>query len=276
MPQTFREKFTERADQHSPFCLGIDPSSEILSAWGFADDPQGLRDFCDRLGAWLGDDLALAKPQSACFERFGAAGALVLEQLIEDLRAAGVLTILDVKRGDIASTNESYAQAFFGASSPMAVDAMTTHPFLGFADLMPLLDAAQQRGGMVFVVAASSNESGMALQSARLASTADGGGGVSLTRALAVQIAAHEAAGAVVGVTRKDLTSDDFAAFGDSLVLTPGIGAQGGDFAALERFGNQRNLIPTASRQVFREGANKTGFLDALKRHQEAAFRLRS
>ena len=270
MPQTFREKFTERADQHSPFCLGIDPSSEILSAWGFADDPQGLRDFCDRLGAWLGDDLALAKPQSACFERFGAAGALVLEQLIEDLRAAGVLTILDVKRGDIASTNESYAQAFFGMSSPMAVDAMTAHPFLGFADLMPLLDAAQQQGGMVFVVAASSNESGMALQSARLAH------GESLTRALAVQIAAHEAAGAVVGATRKDLTSDDFAAFGDSLVLTPGIGAQGGDFAALERFGNQRNLIPTASRQVFREGANKTGFLDALKRHQEAAFRLRS
>ena len=273
MPQTFREKFTERADQHSPFCLGIDPSSEILSAWGFADDPQGLRDFCDRLGAWLGDDLALAKPQSACFERFGAAGALVLEQLIEDLRAAGVLTILDVKRGDIASTNESYAQAFFGMSSPMAVDAMTAHPFLGFADLMPLLDAAQQRGGMVFVVAASSNESGMALQSARLAH------GESLTRALAVQIAAHEAAGAVVGATRKDLTSDDFAAFGDSLVLTPGIGDQGGDFAALARFGNQRNLIPTAARAVFAAGAggaDKTGFLDALKRHQEAAFRLRS
>ena len=281
MPQTFRERFTQRADQHSPFCLGIDPSSEILSAWGFDDDPQGLRDFCDRLGAWLGDDLALAKPQSACFERFGAAGALVLEQLIEDLRTSGVLTILDVKRGDIASTNESYAQAFFGASSPMAVDAMTAHPFLGFADLMPLLDAAQQRGGMVFVVAASSNESGVALQSARLASTADGGGGggESLTRALAVQIAAHEAAGAVVGATRKDLTSDDFAAFGDSLLLTPGIGAQGGDFAALARFGNQRNLIPTAARAVFAAGAggaDKTSFRDALKRHQEAAFRLRS
>ncbi len=269
MPQTFHEKFDKRADEVSPFCLGIDPTAEILSAWGFDDNPQGLRDFCDRIGEWLSGEVALVKPQSACFERFGAAGALVLEQLIEDLRAAGILIILDAKRGDIAATNQSYAQAFFAVQSPMCVDALTAHPFLGFADLLPLLDAAQDQGGMVFIVAASSNPDGMVFQSARLES------GESLTQALAVRIAAHEAAGAVVGATRKDLSPTLLAAFGDSLLLVPGLGAQGADFSALALFPNQKALIPTATRSVLHAGGGRTSFHDALRRHQEAAFRLR-
>ena len=269
MSQTFREKFHKRADLYSPFCLGIDPSAEILSAWGFENTPQGLRDFCDHIVEWLGGGVALAKPQSAYFERFGAAGALVLEQLIEDLRAAGILVILDAKRGDIASSNESYAQAFFGANSPMRVDALTAHPFLGFDDLKPFLDAAERQGGMVFIVAASSNPSGILFQSARLAS------GESVTENLAAQIAQHEAAGAVVGATRDDLTPELLAAFGDALLLAPGIGAQGGGFSALDRFPNKKNVIPTASRAVLQAEGGLEKCRAALKYHQEAAFRLR-
>ena len=227
MPQTFRQKFHEKADQRSPFCLGIDPTPNILAAWNMDDNPQGLRDFCDRIVPYVSESIALVKPQSACFERFGAAGAIILEQFIEDCRAAGILVLLDAKRGDIAATNISYAQAFFDPKSPMRVDAITAHPFLGFDDLMPLIDAAQKQNGAVFVVAASSNIGAAMVQSAKTST------GESLTENLARHIAQHEAAAAVVGATRDDLTADTLACFGDSLLLTPGNRRAGSGFFRL-------------------------------------------
>ena len=110
--------------------------------------------------------VGVVKPQVAFFERHGAAGMAELERLVADASAAGLLVIADAKRGDIDSTAEAYADAWLGAASPLAADAVTAHPYLGLGALAPLVRLAAANGRGVFVVARSSNPEGRDLQRA--------------------------------------------------------------------------------------------------------------
>ena len=109
----------------------------------------------------------MLKPQSAFFERHGSAGIAVLEKAVRAAREAGALVLLDAKRGDIGSTMQGYAEAYLDQSSPMAVDAMTVSPYLGFESLRPALDTAAAHGAGVFVLALTSNPEGPQVQHAR-------------------------------------------------------------------------------------------------------------
>ena len=61
----------------------------------------------------------------------------MLEKAVAAAREAGALVLLDAKRGDIGSTMQGYAEAYLDQTSPMAVDAMTVSPYLGFESLRP-------------------------------------------------------------------------------------------------------------------------------------------
>ena len=108
--------------------LGLDPSPQLLAAYGLRDDVWGLRAFCNRVIDAADRSVSVIKPQSAYFERFGAAGLEVLADIIGSIHAVGALSILDVKRGDIGATNEAYATALLGPDSAMAADAGTFSP----------------------------------------------------------------------------------------------------------------------------------------------------
>jgi hypothetical protein len=86
--------------------------------------------------------VSVVKPQSAFYERFGSRGIAVLERVIAESRAAGALVLLDVKRGDIGSTSQAYADAYLDPSSPLASDAITVSPYLGFGSLDPIIETA--------------------------------------------------------------------------------------------------------------------------------------
>src|SRR5580693_2143360 len=147
-----------------PLCLGIDPHPELLTAWGLPTTADGLAAFCDGcIDAFAG--FAVVKPQVAFFEAYGAAGYAVLERTIGALRGAGVLVLADAKRGDIGTTMAAYAAAWAG-ESPLAADAVTASPYLGFGSLRPLLDSAAAHGCGVFVLAATSNPEGADVQQA--------------------------------------------------------------------------------------------------------------
>ncbi len=141
-------------------------SIRIPSCWrrGAYGDADGLRRFCD-ICVEAFADFAVVKPQVAFFEAYGAAGFAVLEDTIAALRDAGVLVLADAKRGDIGSTMAAYADAWAG-DSPLAADAVTASPYFGFGSLQPLLDIAAERGRGVFVLAATSNPEGAAVQRA--------------------------------------------------------------------------------------------------------------
>ena len=129
----FGARLRAAMDQRGPLCPGIDPHPALLHAWDLEDTPAGLEHFAMTAVDALAPVSSSLKPQSAFFERHGSRGIAILERVVAEARAAGALVILDVKRGDIGSTAQGYADAYLDPSSPLAVDAMTVSPFLGFA-----------------------------------------------------------------------------------------------------------------------------------------------
>ncbi|MBK8435642.1 MAG: orotidine-5'-phosphate decarboxylase [Austwickia sp.] len=153
---------------HGPLCAGIDPHPGLLAAWGLPETAAGLETFSMRCVEAFGGRVALVKPQSAFFERYGSAGIAVLERTLAGLRDAGTLSLLDAKRGDIGSTMEGYAQAYLSDDSPVRADALTTSPYLGYEALRPVLDVAWATGRGVFVLTLTSNPEGRTVQHAVL------------------------------------------------------------------------------------------------------------
>src|SRR5258706_14997998 len=145
-------------------CVGIDPHPSLLDAWGLPDTVAGLDRFSRTVVEAPADRVAVFKPQSAFYERFGAAGIGILESVIRQLRSAGALVLLDVKRGDIGSTAAAYAGAYLDPASPICADAITVSPYLGFGSIRPMIDMAAEHGGGVLVLALTSNPEGRAVQ----------------------------------------------------------------------------------------------------------------
>ena len=98
---TFAGRLDEALSSRGSLCVGIDPHAALLRDWGLPDDASGLERFALTCVSAIGDEAAVVKPQSAFFERFGAAGIAVLERTVRLARDAGALVVLDVKRGDI-------------------------------------------------------------------------------------------------------------------------------------------------------------------------------
>jgi orotidine-5'-phosphate decarboxylase len=162
----FGDRLAAAVDARGPLVVGIDPHLPLLRDWGLRADVGGLERFALTVVEAVGDRVAVVKPQSAFFERFGSRGIAVLERVLAAVREAGALSLLDVKRGDIGSTVVGYAGAYLDPASPLAADAVTASPYLGFGSLRPLLDAAYAYGRGVFVLALTSNPEGAAVQRA--------------------------------------------------------------------------------------------------------------
>ncbi|MCM0638078.1 orotidine-5'-phosphate decarboxylase [Cellulomonas sp. zg-Y766] len=246
-------------DAHGPLCVGIDPHASLLADWGLPDDAEGVRRFALRVMEALAGRVAAVKPQAAFFERHGSAGVAALEEVVAVGRQTGTLVVVDAKRGDIGSTMGAYAEAYLRDGSPLAGDALTVSPYLGFGALGPAVDLARESGRGLFVLCLTSNTEGREVQHAR---TSDG---VSVAAAVAARAAALNAGadplgsvGLVVGATVGDdarLAGVDLAHVNGPL-LAPGVGAQGAGAPELARvFGSaRRQVLASSSRGVLRAG----------------------
>lgn len=269
-PAPFGARLREAMDTRGPLCVGIDPHASLLSAWGLADDVRGLEAFTRAVVDALADTVAVFKPQSAFFERFGSRGVAVLERAVADLRDAGALVVMDAKRGDIGSTMAAYAEAFLREGSPLFSDALTVSPYLGYGSLRPAVDLARESGAGLFVLALTSNPEGAEVQRAVR------GDGRSVGATVLAHLAAENAGrtpmgsfGAVVGATLGDLSSFDLDVNGP--LLAPGIGAQGATPADLPAvFGAAvRNVVPSVSRGVLRHGPDAAALRRAAERYAD-------
>src|SRR5690606_30123607 len=167
--EPFGRRLAAAMDAHGPLCVGIDPHPGLLDAWGLTDDASGLREFALRVVDALAGRVAALKPQSAFFERHGARGVAVLEEVVAAVRAAdgGTQLVVDAKRGDIGSTMAGYADAYLADGSPLAGDALTVSPSLGPGSLRPAIEVARSAGRVLFVLALTSNPEGPSVQHAR-------------------------------------------------------------------------------------------------------------
>jgi orotidine-5'-phosphate decarboxylase len=271
MADSFGTRLQLRIRALGPLCVGIDPSRQLLESWERPDSVEGL-EFCSRavLEAVI-DTAAAIKPQVSFFERFGADGYRVLERLMADARDADILIVADAKRGDVGLTNEGYAEAWLHERSPLVADAVTASPYVGFAALAPLFDLATENGRGVFVLAATSNDDGRAVQ---LAHTADNERVEDLVlRSVAERNQRDDglgSLGAVLGATREQ-PEFNLASLGGPF-LVPGVGSQGATAEHVARlFGRcpPATVLASVSRAVLEAGPERAGLRDAARRWRD-------
>lgn len=262
-PAPFGRRLAAAMATHGPLCVGIDPHPALLAAWRLPDSAAGVREFGLRVVEALGERVAALKPQSAFFERHGSAGVAALEDVLAAARAAGTLSILDVKRGDIGSTMAGYAHAYLADGSPLAADAITASPYLGLGSLAPAVELAHATGRGLFVLALTSNPEGAAVQHAT------GPHGRAVAAAIVDGVETINSAGpgagdplGSVGLVVGATTGDAVAALGIDLaasrapLLAPGFGAQGAGAAEVAQvFGAARHaVLASTSRAVLAAG----------------------
>jgi orotidine-5'-phosphate decarboxylase len=166
MAESFAARFGAVRSAQGPLVCGLDPSGDLLDGWRLGDTPDGLDRFADIMLEAVTGAVGLIKPQSAFYERHGWRGIRTLQRLVYSARAAGLLVILDIKRGDVGSTNDAYAEAYLGKGAPLAADAITVHPYLGLGAMGTFVSRAEESGSCVLVVTRSSNPEGRAVQAA--------------------------------------------------------------------------------------------------------------
>jgi orotidine-5'-phosphate decarboxylase len=273
---SYPRRLLQRTAERGRLCVGIDPHPGLLRGWGLSTDANGLERFARTLVAAVGSQVAVFKPQSAFFETYGSAGIAVLERVLADLRDVGALSLLDVKRGDIGSTMDAYAAAYLSDGAPLAADAITVSPYLGFGSLDGAIELAASTGRGVYVLALTSNPEGQQVQHAR---TVDGR---MVGQAILDEVAERNAGplvqggGAGVGLGHVGVvvggtigrTGADFSHVNGS-ILVPGIGAQGATAQDLDDvFGVAKELVlPSSSREILRAGPDP----DALRRAVDEA-----
>jgi orotidine-5'-phosphate decarboxylase len=153
-------------------CVGLDPRWDLLpleirkrhAGATLADAARACEEFCLRVVDVVTPLVPVVKPQSAFFEACGPDGLVALRNVLQHARRAGLLTILDAKRNDIAATAEAYADAAFDGvrlgptrRSVWDADALTVNPYLGRDAVEPFLRSARRDGRGVFVLVRTSN-----------------------------------------------------------------------------------------------------------------------
>ena len=211
----YRERLQARIEATgSRLCVGLDPRP---GEGGIEAVPDFLKRVVDE--TW--QHAAAFKPNMAYFEAMGLRGIEILEKLLGEMPSE-VPVILDAKRSDIGETQKYYAHSYF---AHWKVDAVTLNPFLGYDSIEPFLG---WEGKGIYLLAVTSNAGSADFQRQTLA---DGRSVFELVTALGERAQGLPTdVGYVVGLTN---AAGVLAKIPDAPLLVPGLGAQGGDLAAL-------------------------------------------
>ncbi|HVK15504.1 MAG TPA: orotidine-5'-phosphate decarboxylase [Fimbriiglobus sp.] len=232
---SFPDRLADAVRRKGPLCVGLDPRWEMLPT-AFREKwrnypPGALLGFGRKVLELIEPYAGIVKPQSAFFEWFGPDGMVELQELLQEANRMGFVTILDAKRGDIASTAEAYAAAAF---QTFHADALTVNPYLGEDAVEPFITAAANADRGVFVLVRTSNKGAGLFQDL----VCDGkpvyrhvADAVARWNAPTLGECGLGAVGAVVGATHPKELAELRAALPDVWFLVPGYGAQGGSAA---------------------------------------------
>jgi orotidine-5'-phosphate decarboxylase len=226
----FADRLMDQVRRLGPLCVGIDPHPALLPRLFGAPGP----DAAARWGLALVDRaagrVAAVKPQAGLFERWGSKGLAALEQVCAAARAAGLVVILDAKRGDIGTTADGYAEGYLAEASSCPCDAITINPYMGLDTIEPFVKVAERENKGVVVLARTSNPGSQDFQSRLI----DGDPlYIHVARSLAPLISRLKGKSGwsglmlVAGATGPEDARRLREAAGAALFLVPGYGAQG-------------------------------------------------
>ena len=245
------DKLIEKiAEKQNPTVAGLDPKLSYIpehirsaSYEKYGKTLEGAADALLQFNKGLIDALCdivpAVKPQSAYYERLGWPGMSMLEKTIRYAHEKGMYVIADIKRGDIGSTAEAYADAWLGVTKVgealcggFNADCVTLNGYMGSDSIKPFLEAAREEDKCVFVLVKTSNPSSGELQDKPLAD------GNTVYRAMGAMCEGwgeklpgqygYSGVGAVVGATYPAQLEELRAAMPHTFFLVPGYGAQGG------------------------------------------------
>ncbi len=164
----FADRLIAATDEFGPLCVGLDPHAGRIPELFGGDTPEGVEAWGLAMVEAAKGRTGVIKPQSAFYERHGWQGMRALTRILEAARDAGLVVLMDAKRGDIGSTAEGYAAAFLAENAPFPSDALTVNPYMGVDTLEPHVNAAEANGKGVIVLARTSNPGSADFQSKSL------------------------------------------------------------------------------------------------------------
>jgi len=262
----FADRLAEAVERkRSQIVVGLDPRVDLLpvelrgeSVVGRAEAAAAYARFCCGLVDAVSPYVVAVKPQVAFFEALGADGIAAFERVCAYARDVGLLVIADAKRGDIGSTARSYAAAYLeprGELPPLA-DALTVTTYLGLDSVEPFLQACRLHGAGIFCLVRTSNPGAEDVQELTLTN------GLRVWQHVARLVAEWgedlvgerglSSVGAVVGATVPRAVGQARRLLPQSVLLLPGVGAQGATPADVARAftSGPASALVTASRSV--------------------------
>ena len=248
----------------SPICVGLDPRLQQIPSFikgkmlkRFPDvleaAAESILEFNKGIIDAVADLVPVVKPQIAFYEQYGHQGIRAFEETLWYARDKGLLTIADIKRGDIGSTAEAYAGAFLGKVDLFGknvfafdADAVTIAPYLGWDGVKPFIDEARKYGKGVFVLIKTSNPSSSDIQDLQMKDSH------TVYEIMAQYLeswgadetgeSGYSFVGGVVGATFPDQSKKLRQLMPQNIFLVPGYGAQGGTAKDVKHCFNEDGL----------------------------------
>lgn len=264
---TFNDKLAEAVERaNSTLCVGLDPNLELLPAAIRKEekpDTAKVSGFLKKVVDSTQEHCAAYKPNLGFFEALGPDGWDIFQEVLDYL-PSGKIVIADAKRGDISSTAEHYAKAFF---EQLDVDAVTLNPLMGFETLNPFLN--DSRKGIYTLTLTSNPGAGDIL----LKKLSDGN---TVSTYIARQLSKKQkesatTIGMVVGATRTADLRPVLRQFPASPLLIPGVGTQGGSVAGLAEILAEHRGVPlvNSSRSIIYAGNKSPNWEEMVARSAE-------
>ncbi len=237
-------------ERKSFLCVGLDSDIDKIPSFfhQFADP---ILEF-NKVVIDATRDLCVAyKPNIAFYEKMGPEGWRILKETVEYIGQKHLL-IADAKRGDIGNTSRYYAEAFFNI---YGFDAITVAPYMGKDSVMPFLSFEDK---WTIVLALTSNPGSEDFQTLSLGNSEE-----QLFENVITKVAEwgnSDNLMFVIGATHPSAFKKVRSLIPDHFLLVPGIGAQGGDLAALYHYGANRDigLLVNSSRGIIYAGKGES------------------
>ncbi|HEY8783793.1 MAG TPA: orotidine-5'-phosphate decarboxylase [Mucilaginibacter sp.] len=254
-----RHQLIEQIKQKKSFlCVGLDTDIEKIPSF-LKEHPDPVLEFNKRIIDATRDLCISYKPNAAFYESRGIKG---LQSLVGTWKylPKDCLNIIDAKRGDIGTTSDMYAKAFFDeSSSEMSFDAITVSPYMGHDAVIPYL---AYPGKWIILLALTSSAGSKDFQYL----TTDQGFLYEAVIQKANTWAGADRIMYVVGATKSTEFTNIRKFAPDNFLLVPGVGAQGGSLADVCHYGMNKDcgLIVNASRSII-YASNGENFAEAAR-----------
>jgi len=234
---SFREKLEKRiAATGSNLCVGLDVRMDRCD--------EAAKRLIIKVIEETAPHAAAFKPNSAYYEAMGWRGLRILSQVLKEI-PKDIPVIFDVKRGDIGETQSYYAKSAFEA---YGVDAVTLNGYMGRDTLEPFLKYPDKG---IYLLGVTSNPGAVDIE---FQPTGDR----KVFELVADMTQASPQVGLVIGLT--NAAEDVLGRTPDVPLLIPGLGAQGGDLAALKGSGRRAPLLVNVSRGIMYHNDERSSY----------------